>query len=140
MLLQVAWNRRSSILGPSFSYVEFMLAEQTNGRGALAAGGLAAVLASACCLGPLVLVSIGLGGAWVSSLQALEPFRPIFIGVAVVALFFAYRRIFRPVAECKLGEVCALPETRRAHKVVFWSVALLVLLAVTFPYYIPLFY
>ena len=32
-------------------------------RIALAAGGLAAILASACCVGPLALVSLGLGGA-----------------------------------------------------------------------------
>lgn len=116
------------------------MAEQTNGRGALATGGLAALLASACCLGPLVLVSIGLGGAAASTMQAMEPFRPVFIGVAVVALFFAYRRIFKPVVECKPGEVCALPGTRRGYKLVFWTVALLGLLAITFPYYAPLFF
>ncbi len=107
---------------------------------ALAAGGIAALLASACCLVPLLLVFLGLGGAWVSSFQALEPYRPAFIGVAVVALFFAYRRIFRPAAECKPGEVCALPETRRSRKVLFWAVAGLVGVALTFPYVAPLFY
>jgi mercuric ion transport protein len=35
-------------------------------RSALALGGVAAVLASACCLGPLILVSIGLSGAWIA--------------------------------------------------------------------------
>ena len=69
--------------------------------GVLAAGGIAAILASACCLGPLVLVSLGLGGAWIGNLTALEPFRPVFVGAALVALFFAYRRIFRPAAECR---------------------------------------
>ena len=33
------------------------MSEPKNGRGALATGGFAAVLASACCLGPLVLVA-----------------------------------------------------------------------------------
>ncbi len=32
--------------------------EPQNGRGALFAGGLAAILASACCLGPLVLMAL----------------------------------------------------------------------------------
>ena len=108
--------------------------------GSLAAGGLAAVLASACCLGPLVLISLGLGGAWVAQLQVLEPVRPLFLGVALVALFFAYRRIYRPVAACLPGEVCALPSTRRIYKILFWMVALLVLVAFTFPYLAPLFY
>ena len=35
------------------------MSELTNGRGVLAAGGLAAILASTCCLGPLVLVTLG---------------------------------------------------------------------------------
>ena len=72
------------------------MADPSNGRGALAAGGLAAILASTCCLGPLVLITLGFSGAWIGNLTALEPYRPIFIGVALVALFFAWRRIFRP--------------------------------------------
>lgn len=116
------------------------MAEDKNNGGLLAAGGLAAILASTCCLGPLILVSIGLGGAWVSNLQALEPFRPIFLGVALTALFFAYQRIFRPAAACKPGEVCALPQTMRTYKTIFWIVAALVLIAITFPYIAPFFY
>ena len=116
------------------------MTEEKNNSGLLAAGGLAAIIASACCLGPLLLVSIGLGGAWVSNLQALEPYRPIFLGVAVVAMFFAYKRIFRSTAECKPGEVCALPRTRRTYKIIFWVVAMLVLIAITFPYIAPFFY
>lgn len=37
--------------------------ELKTSRGALAAGGLAAILASTCCLGPLVLVALGVSGA-----------------------------------------------------------------------------
>ena len=108
--------------------------------GVLAAGGIAAILASACCLGPLVLVSLGLGGAWIGNLTALEPFRPVFVGAALVALFFAYRRIFRPAAECKPGEVCARPQAKRAYTVMFGVVAILVAVALAFPYIAPRFY
>ena len=116
------------------------MAKETNATGVLAAGGIAAILASACCLGPLVLVSLGLGGAWISNLTALEPFRPVFVGAALVALFFAYRRIFRPAAECKPGEVCARPQAKRAYKVMFGVVAILVAVALAFPYIAPRFY
>jgi len=108
--------------------------------GVLAAGGIAAILASACCLGPLVLVSLGLGGAWIGNLTALERFRPVFVGAALVALFFAYRRIFRPAAECKPGEVCARPQPKRAYKLMFGVVAALVVVALAFPYIAPRFY
>src|SRR5579859_5356712 len=106
---------------------------QQNGRGALVAGGLAAILASTCCLGPLVLIGLGFSGAWIGNLTALEPYRPIFIGVALVALFLAYRRLFRPATACKPGEVCATPQVNTAYKTLFWTVAALVLIALAFP-------
>ncbi|MCL6618663.1 MAG: mercuric ion transporter MerT [Thermomonas hydrothermalis] len=110
------------------------------GRGTLAVGGLAAILASTCCLGPLVLVALGFSGAWIGNLTVLEPYRPFFIGVALIALFFAWRRIFRPAEACKPGEVCAIPQVRTTYKLMFWVVAALVVVALGFPYVLPLFY
>lgn len=109
-------------------------------KSTLAIGGLAAILASTCCLGPLLLLALGFSGAWIGTLTRLEPYRPIFIGAALGAMFFAYRRIFRPVQECRPGEVCALPPVRRTYKVLFWLVALLTLVALGFPYILPFFY
>ncbi len=106
----------------------------------MAIGGLAAVLASSCCLGPLVLVMLGISGAWIGNLTALEPYRPWFIGIALIALFFAWRRIYRPAQICAPGEVCATPQARTAYKVLFWLVAVMVLVAFAFPYAMPLFY
>jgi len=114
--------------------------EPGNGRVALAGGGLAAILASTCCLGPLVLVALGFSGAWIGNLTALEPYRPIFIGAALVALFFAWRGIFRPAHACKPGDVCAVPRVTTAYKAIFWAVVALVAIAVAFPYVLPLFY
>lgn len=116
------------------------MSETKSTRGALAAGGIAAILASTCCLGPLVLVTLGVSGAWIGNLARLEPFRPFFIAAALVAMFFAYRRIYRPAAECKPDEVCALPATQRAYKVMFRIVAALILVALGFPYVLPFFY
>ncbi|PYU38082.1 MAG: mercuric ion transporter MerT [Acidobacteria bacterium] len=110
------------------------------GSGALLVGGVAAILASTCCLGPLVLVALGLSGAWIGNLTLLEPYRPFFIGGALVALFFAGRRIFRPARSCQPGEVCAMPRTRRTYKIVFGIVSALVLVALLYPYVVKLFY
>lgn len=111
-----------------------------SGRGALAAGALAALLASACCLGPLVLLSLGIGGAWIANLGALAPYRPLFIGLALLALFFAGRRIFRPAADCKPGEVCAVPRVQSTYKLMFWLIAALVVVGLVFPWIAPWFY
>jgi len=116
------------------------MSEMKTGRGALFTGGIAAILASTCCLGPLVLITLGFSGAWIGNLTVLEPYRPIFLGAALVALFFAWRRIYRSEAECKPGEICALPQTRRIYRIACWIVALLVLVALIFPYLAPLFY
>lgn len=105
---------------------------------ALTVGGVSALLVGACCLGPLVLVSIGLGGAWLANLTALEPYRPIFATLALVCLAFAWRRIYRPAAECKEGEVCAVPAVRRRYKIAFWLVAVILLVMFSFPYIAPL--
>jgi mercuric ion transport protein len=114
--------------------------EKVSGSGALLAGGLSAILASSCCLGPLVLVSLGFSGAWIGNLTRLEPYRPYFLLGAVIALIFAARRIFRSSTVCKPGEVCALPQTRHLYNLMFGITVLLVLVAFTFPYVARFFY
>jgi len=110
-------------------------------RWPLVCGVAASVAASLCCLGPLVLVMLGIGGAWVANLSVLEPFRPYFLVAAVVFLFLAYRKIYRtPVADCAPGSLCALPQTNRVYKVMFWLVVIMTSLAMAFPYLAPMFY
>lgn len=116
------------------------MAEPAKGRGALFAGGVAAILASTCCLGPLVLITLGFSGAWIANLTALEPYRPIFIAAALLALYIAGRRIWRPAPACRPGEVCAVPRVNSAYKALFWGVGALVLAAAAFPYMAPWFY
>jgi mercuric ion transport protein len=110
------------------------------GTGALFVGGLAAILASTCCLGPLVLVLLGVSGAWIGNLTKLEPYRFYFISGAVIALFFAGHRIFRPANACEPGEVCAVPQVRRIYKILFGIVSVLVLTALIYPYVVRFFY
>lgn len=110
------------------------------GGGALLTGGLAAILASTCCLGPLVLIMAGVSGAWIGNLTLMEPYRPLFIGAALIALLIAWRRIWRPTAECRPGQVCAIPRVIRAYKALFWVVAALVIVALGFPVVAPWFY
>jgi len=120
-----------------------VMPEQDGLRKATLAGGLvAAVLASVCCLGPLVLVMAGVSGAWISNLTLLEPLRPVFIGAALVFMGLAWRQIYRAPAavQCEPGTLCALPQTNRVYRIMFWLVSALVLIALGFPYLAPLFY
>ena len=93
---------------------------QTPDRGArwgVAAAIGAAVAASACCTVPLLLVSLGVGGAWVGSLTAFEPYRPLFIAVAMGALGFVAWREWRASrltgTDCDCEEDAVQPRTRR---------------------------
>jgi mercuric ion transport protein len=114
--------------------------EQNRTRWTLAGASSAALLASACCVGPLILVSVGIGGAWIGNLRVFEPYQPVFIAAAAVALFAAHRRLFRAAVDCRPGAACALPANRWLQKTVFWFAAALVLIAAVFPYLAPLFY
>ena len=110
------------------------------GRFALLTGGIAAVLASTCCLGPLVLMLLGFSGAWIANLTALESYQPVFLGVALVAMYLAWQQIWRPAAACQPGDVCALPHVRRSYQLAFGLVAMLVLSALVFPFVAHFFY
>lgn len=114
----------------------------TGGKVGLIGGALAAIGASVCCVGPLVLVILGVSGAWISNFALLMPYRWLFVLAALGFMGYAWHRIYRaPVlAACEPGSVCALPQTNRFYRVLFWIVSVLVLLAVASPYYISLFY
>lgn len=100
----------------------------------------AAVGASLCCVAPLVLVSLGLGGAWLSTLTQLEPYRPIFIVLTLGLLTLAGLKLVRQSAVCAPGKACADRVVRRRQQMIFWSVAASLLLLLAFPWYASLFY
>ena len=47
-------------------------------------GGIIAALgAGVCCVGPLLLLLLGVSGSWIGNLTAFEPYRPLFIAFVV---------------------------------------------------------
>src|SRR5882757_5352430 len=93
----------------------------------LAGGLLAGIGASACCVGPLLLLSLGIGGAWIGNLTALEPFRPVFIVLVFVFLGLAFRKLYLAPAPCASDGVCVTEPTRKFQRTLFWLVAPLLL-------------
>jgi mercuric ion transport protein len=77
----------------------------------VAAGGiLGAIAASSCCIAPLVLFSLGIGGAWIGNLTALAPYQPYFIAATLACLGYGYWLVYRRQnIACAEGEVCARP-------------------------------
>jgi len=76
-----------------------------------------AVLASVCCAVPLVLVALGISGAWIGNLTALEPDRPFFMLITALFLGYAFYKIYhKPKAEaCEPGGYCAHPRSDKIH-------------------------
>ena len=107
---------------------------------ALLAGAAAALGASLCCVVPLVLVSLGISGAWLANLTALEPYRLWFAGLAVAALGFAAWRLHGPASRCDDDRMCADPRVLRRRRWVLWISVAVIAPLLLFPYYIGWFF
>jgi mercuric ion transport protein len=107
-----------------------------------AAGGvIGAVLASSCCIAPLMLLTLGVSGAWIGNLTALEPYQPVFLGVALVFIGLGFRQVYcKPKPACEEGSYCAKPESALVTKTALWVATLLVVLAGSIDWWAPLFY
>ena len=101
---------------------------------------LAAIGASVCCVGPLVLLALGISGAWVSNLTAIEPYRPFFIGLTLLFLGLAFRKLYLIPQVCTPSTPCANPKTRQRQRLLFWVVAFLLMGLLAVPLFAPLFY
>ncbi len=111
-------------------------------RPLLAAGSLiGAVLASSCCIVPIVLLSLGISGAWIGNLTALAPYKPYFVAATVILLGAGYWQVYvKPRRACATGSYCANPSSGRITKAALWIATVVVVLAITISYWAPLFY
>src|SRR5207247_764853 len=102
-------------------------------RNALAGSLIAGLLASACCIGPLLLGAVGLGSLGFAT--ALAPLRSWVLrltGVLIAIGFYLADRP-QPAEACAAGEVCAAPPSRRNQRLVLWVVTALAVTLATYP-------
>jgi mercuric ion transport protein len=104
------------------------------------AGVLAALGSSICCVGPLVLLGLGVGGTWISSLTAFEPYRPVFILLTILFLGLVFYRLYFRRVVCAQETICADLCTLKRQRLAFWIVTILVLALISVPWLTPLFY
>ena len=102
-------------------------------------GLFAAITASACCIPPVIALIVGVGGS-ASALSWLEPFRPYLIGLAIVAIGYAWYNYFQlkntEDCECDINEKPKWFQT----KGFLIAVTLFAVISITFPYYSHIFY
>jgi len=106
----------------------------------VAGSAIGAVLASSCCILPLVLITLGVGGTWIGTLTSLKDYQPIFVMFTVAFLGVAFWRVYRSTGTTCDDETCAPPESRRVVKTILWASAGLVLAALTTDLWAPYFY
>jgi mercuric ion transport protein len=111
-----------------------------NSKQTLIASVLAGIGASLCCVGPLVLLSLGIGGTWVATLTAFEPVRPVFMGVALLFIGLTFRKLYSTTHLCEPGRPCVDNEVIRKQRFIFWSVTVPLLGLLAFPWFAPWFY
>ena len=113
-----------------------MQIEKSGRQGALAAAGLVgALLASTCCILPLVLVMLGVGGAWMGNLTALAPYQGWFVTVTFICLATGFWLVYRqPATDCDEEQPCAEPNKNRIVKIVLWLATILVITAMLTQY------
>jgi copper chaperone CopZ len=93
---------------------------------------LAAITASLCCIGPLIVVLLGASGFAASA--AFEKWRPVFLGVTFALLALAWYLTYRkPKAACDEGAACATKPVAKWNKLVLWFSTACVLVAAAFP-------
>ena len=111
-------------------------------NGLLATGAVVgAILASACCVVPLLLVTLGISGAWIGNLTALEPYKPYVAALTLGLIGLGFWRVyFQPKPACEDGSYCARPQSARITKTALWIGAIITLLAITINWWAPLFY
>lgn len=98
-----------------------------------------ALVASLCCVGPFVLVTLGISGAWIGSLRAFEPYRPLFVLFSIGFLAAGFYRVYRkPQKVCEPWTLCAAPQTKKVGKVIIWVSTIIVVFLLILPYLIGL--
>lgn len=96
----------------------------------------AALLASLCCMGPILFVTLGVGAGLASR---FEPLRPVFtvltVGLIAVGFYTVYGRRPREKTHvsCDVDGVCTATRSRMRDKVLLWVATVVALLLLTFP-------
>lgn len=117
-------------------------AQSSERKGNVAAFGgiMSAVLASSCCIAPLVLVTLGASGAWIGNLTALKAYQPIFVPATLAFLGLGFWQVYgKRKPACDDG-TCEMPLSATLIKAALWAATVLVVLAMSVDVWAPIFY
>ena len=99
----------------------------------LAGSALAAIGATACCTGPLVLVLLGFSGATAARLESLAAYQPLFVLLTVGLMAIAFYQLFVVPRRCAPSAQCESTAAPRRQRAMFWIVATFIGTLALFP-------
>ena len=114
-----------------------MSTEKTS-KNAAYTGLFAAIAASSCCIPPVIALIAGIGGS-ASALSWMEPFRPYLIGVAIIAIGYAWYDYLKPKKADDCCEIDAKPKWFQTKGFLI-GITLFAAISISFPYYSHIFY
>jgi len=97
---------------------------------------VSAILSSACCWLPLLLIAFGASAAGVAGF--FEAYRPHLLGITGLLLAGGFYLVYFRKERCSPGEACAVPNPRlrRFNTIVLWVATTVVLAFALFPNYV----
>lgn len=113
---------------------------KNNTKWLLGAGIAAALGTTLCCVAPLILFFLGISGAWIGNLTAMEPYKPYFLIVAIVFVAAGFWKVYKKPKsqDCKAGTFCAMPSSDRINKIMLWVATSIIVLSIIYPYIAPM--
>jgi len=110
--------------------------DDTDNKGLLGGAALAAVMASLCCLIPLLFAGVSFTPIVVADKFAvIRPYLLVITGALLLAGFYY---AYRPLKSCcEPGSACGTPASRRRTRIALWLATAFAVVLTTFPYWSP---
>ena len=120
---------------------ELQPAQERKGNTAAVGSVIGAVLASSCCIGPLVLITLGASGTWIGNLTSLKAYQPVFVLATLAFLGLGFWQVYgKSERPCDDEPTCTTNKSNRVITSALWIATLLVTVALTADLWAPLFY
>lgn len=96
---------------------------------------VASILASACCIGPIIFAILGISSAGL--MNKFDSYRGIISVVALtflaVSFYFTYKK--KPTEECAENSICANPKSDVWNKRILWLTTAMIITILSFPHW-----
>lgn len=108
--------------------------ERNKTKAMIGGGALAGILASVCCIGPLILTILGVSGA--AALSKLEVLRIPLIVVVALLFIFAGWQLYKKGRTCEADSLCSDPKKMKLMIMGYWLGLIIAIAGIASQYWI----